>query len=551
MRFGLLKWCLVVACLSKAAAAEETAVEIGVLPGLRFDKVRFVVKPGATVKLTLNNPDQMIHNWVLTEPGARLEIVNAAMLLGGDAPAKHYLPDSRKILAATKALNPGASETLTFTAPTKEDVYPYVCTFIGHGFIMYGAMYVTHKPESELPPLDKDPNVPPPLPMVADHAHHQPLTTPKVQRTFMPDCGPAAIAVGLPGGQSYCWDAGACRLRYVWKGGFIDPTPHLLGKGEEFARIIGRVYYRADAGFPLRLGDPGRLPEVKFQGYQLVEGHPQFLYQIDGLEVRELTRPAPQGGALLIRFDIPSIAGDLHYVSDPRAGASFSSSAGQWSGGVLKLSAAEARSFQITLTEKPGHEPIGYWSMNDTISGSKDAPPPGAVGRAFAPGSGKSPKPLDTGLSTSELRNGGTIALWFQMKDPGAKDQYLLTAGQNVKDCLALGLNLDGPGVGFVSVSPKGAGKLTQSVPLDGQWRHLAVVFDARQTAIHLDGRKTASSAATPWVHTDANLTIGSLGKERFFKGLIDEVRVWSRVLAESEIMELYRREKAASGQVR
>ena len=48
------------------------------------------------------------------------------------------------------------------------------------------------------------------------------VTEPVVYRTFMPGASPAAFAVALPGNQFYCWDAGECRLRYVWtKGGFI------------------------------------------------------------------------------------------------------------------------------------------------------------------------------------------------------------------------------------------------------------------------------------------------------------------------------------------
>ena len=45
---------------------------------------------------------------------------------------------------------------------------------------------------------------------------------PQVQRIFLPDASPAAIAVALPGDLSFCFDASECRLRYVWKGGFID-----------------------------------------------------------------------------------------------------------------------------------------------------------------------------------------------------------------------------------------------------------------------------------------------------------------------------------------
>ena len=45
---------------------------------------------------------------------------------------------------------------------------------------------------------------------------------PLIQRIFMPEAGPAAIAVAVNDELHFCWDAGECRLRYIWKGDFID-----------------------------------------------------------------------------------------------------------------------------------------------------------------------------------------------------------------------------------------------------------------------------------------------------------------------------------------
>ena len=56
-----------------------------------------------------------------------------------------------RLFAKLEALNPGETQELKFKAPAEEGVYPYVCTFTGHGVVMYGAMYVTTKP---LPPLE-------------------------------------------------------------------------------------------------------------------------------------------------------------------------------------------------------------------------------------------------------------------------------------------------------------------------------------------------------------------------------------------------------------
>ena len=64
---------------------------------------------------------------------------------------------------------------------------------------------------------------------------------PLVQRIFMPDAGPAAIAVAANDEWHFCWDAGPCRLRYVWKGDFIDEWPVWRGNGDAYAKVRGQV----------------------------------------------------------------------------------------------------------------------------------------------------------------------------------------------------------------------------------------------------------------------------------------------------------------------
>src|SRR6187431_3142419 len=87
-------WAVLIASVTIAQAAEPVEIKIGVLPGLKFDVQRFAVPPGSEVKLVLRNPDQMIHNLVITQPGARMEVVMGALALGADGPAKNFVPDS-------------------------------------------------------------------------------------------------------------------------------------------------------------------------------------------------------------------------------------------------------------------------------------------------------------------------------------------------------------------------------------------------------------------------------------------------------------------------
>ena len=46
------------------------------------------------------------------------------------------------MIVATKLLQPGQNETITFKAPTEPGDYPFLCTFPGHATMMKGVLTV-------------------------------------------------------------------------------------------------------------------------------------------------------------------------------------------------------------------------------------------------------------------------------------------------------------------------------------------------------------------------------------------------------------------------
>ena len=109
-----------------------------------YTVTEFKVKAGAPVRLTLEDPTATPHNLVIVQPGADEEIGMAGNAMAADpqGASKHFVPDSDKVLFATKLLQPDTSETLRFIAPKEPGEYPYVCTFPGHWIIMRGVMIV-------------------------------------------------------------------------------------------------------------------------------------------------------------------------------------------------------------------------------------------------------------------------------------------------------------------------------------------------------------------------------------------------------------------------
>jgi mono/diheme cytochrome c family protein len=145
-----------------------------------------------------------------------------------------------------------------------------------------------------------------------------PEKEPIVVRWDMPEATPAAIAVGLPGGVSYCFDAGESRLRYAWRGGFLDLTATLTRKTDAnrltpTAKLIGEVFYRSEA-FPWRVGGPDRVPQARFRGYQLVGGYPQFHYQVAGVDVYERIVPTSDKKSLTRDFRLPRVDQEVWFI---------------------------------------------------------------------------------------------------------------------------------------------------------------------------------------------------------------------------------------------
>ena len=170
------------------------------------------------------------------------------------------------------------------------------------------------------------------------------LRRPQVQRIFLPDASPAAIAVALPGDLSYCFDAAECRLRYVWKGGFINGFSYWKGNGSELARIDGQVVYREPA-FPLTWEADPSAPPPKFLGYRVDKnGLPSFRYRRDGITWTETIEPLSDGSGL-----------ERHFKSDtsvPLTLATPAKNSLTSSTGGKTLSPEQAKSFTLTLRWK-------------------------------------------------------------------------------------------------------------------------------------------------------------------------------------------------------
>lgn len=346
IRLGLL--CSLLLASLHGFSQKDTTITVKVLGGLQFDLPRFAVQPNTRLTIILDNHDDMAHNMVVTKPNARLKVVEEALKLGDKGASMDYVPNSSLIIANTKIVEPGRIDTITFLLE-KEGIYPYVCTYPGHGFVMYGAIYATTK---ALPPLEKDINVPDAqrqkiATVVSHEGHHMEMPSPHpfalkyplLYRTFMPDCGPAAIAVGLTATESYCFDAGKCYLRYAWSGGFVDNSEQWKGNGSKLTKVVGEIYWRDKTTFPFRIGNVKTIPQVDFKGYRLTKRLPTFKYTLDKVEVNETIRLSGDGKTLIRDFTFKNNKQILYFLVNTDDGIVYQSKQGKFNKGILRIPA--------------------------------------------------------------------------------------------------------------------------------------------------------------------------------------------------------------------
>lgn len=111
---------------------------------MQYDLSEIDVYEGQTVVLTLNHTGTMPmasmgHNFVLLKNGTDLEKFEAEAAKGQK---DGYIPaDTSEIIAHTKLLGGGESDTITFQAPEK-GTYDFLCSFPGHYSVMKGKFNV-------------------------------------------------------------------------------------------------------------------------------------------------------------------------------------------------------------------------------------------------------------------------------------------------------------------------------------------------------------------------------------------------------------------------
>ena len=123
------------AATPRDTAASQT-VELTANDTMKFSQNEIKAKAGQSVTVNFKNvgtlpKTAMGHNFILLKSD---DLAQGFIQDSLQAGATDYIPENHKddIIAHTKLLGPGESESVTFTAPSKAGTYPYFCSFPGH-----------------------------------------------------------------------------------------------------------------------------------------------------------------------------------------------------------------------------------------------------------------------------------------------------------------------------------------------------------------------------------------------------------------------------------
>jgi azurin len=132
--------------LQQGVKAEEVkkSFEIGTSTDIpAFDKTEITAKAGEIISVRFKNDSNpklnYLFSWVLTKPGKDGEVILQSDRVGLQ---QDFIPKTDDVLAASRLLRAGETDTVVFRAPDQPGNYPYISTFPGQGQAMHGILKV-------------------------------------------------------------------------------------------------------------------------------------------------------------------------------------------------------------------------------------------------------------------------------------------------------------------------------------------------------------------------------------------------------------------------
>ena len=215
----------------------------------------------------------------------------------------------------------------------------------------------------------------------------------------------------------------------------------------------------------------------------------------------------------------------------------------------------------LTVNPPPYCDPapsgiVGWWpgagnaydiigTNNGTLQGGASYAS-GKVGQAFTFNGSSGYVNIPDSPLLDSFSNNITIELWLKANDTSANSDWqgIVTKGNGA---WAVQATTGAKTVSFGMTGPSPSGVTGSRNVKDGQWHHVAGVYDGTNIYLYVDGTLDVSTPATGnIVQNSYPMTIGCNGQGvygypgYFYNGSIDEVSLYHRALSASEIQTIY-----------
>jgi hypothetical protein len=137
-------------------------------------------------------------------------------------------------------------------------------------------------------------------------------------------------------------------------------------------------------------------------------------------------------------------------------------------------------------------------------------------------------------LGLPGLNQPNTVSFWINLNSKTQSNRSMIALATTALQ-VALQSGLRGTKTGALSFDDTWL--VIANLPSLKKWHHVAYVFDSSQNRLYIDGILTGTSTVIPTAAPVASFQIGrSIGGSRYFKGSIDEVRIYNRALSLDEL---------------
>lgn len=136
-----------------------------------------------------------------------------------------------------------------------------------------------------------------------------------------------------------------------------------------------------------------------------------------------------------------------------------------------------------------------------------------------------------------------TLSLWFKTSTRAHKDSRLITLHKSSYAGSALAIGVKNNSILLLAKRSNGESiKLKHEFSYDDStWHHMSTTYNGKYLAFYIDGRRVALEDIELTKFGSHPISIGSYtGNKKGFRGLIDEVSIWSSAMSSINVNRLY-----------